>query len=61
MNPNRIHHTKFLLPDASIKYAIFVYLDTCGRGLSVEESIKVSLFEEKKNRPYLIFFTYLTS
>ena len=38
MNPNRIHHTKFLLSDANIKYAVFVYLDTCGCGLSVEES-----------------------
>ena len=48
MNPNRIHHTKFLLPDANIKYAGSVYLDTCGRSLSVEESIKVSLFKDKK-------------
>ena len=48
MNPNRIHQTKFLLPDANIKYAVSVYLDTCGRGLSVEESIKVSLFKDKK-------------
>ena len=48
MNPNRIHQIKFLLPDANIKYAVSVYLDTCGRGLSVEESIKVSLFKDKK-------------
>lgn len=27
MNPNWIHHTKFLLPDANIKYAVSVYLD----------------------------------
>ena len=45
---NRIHHTKFLLSDANIKYAFSVYLDSCGRGLNVEESIKVSPFKEKK-------------
>ena len=55
MNPNRIHHTEFLLPDANIKYAVSVYLDTCGRGLSVEESTKSHFSKTKKSSVPEIF------